>query len=285
MSRFLRLDHVGIVGTDLSLLETTYRRLGFSVTQAQPLVRPDPATGVIRPLGQSSQHLVFRTGYVELTAITDRKAGNHLEPFVAKYHGVHIIALGVADAESTWASLGDSGVDAAKPMPLTRDVLYGSGGVAGFKWFPIAEQATPEAYICAVEHLTPEIVFQEAVQNHGNGALALSSVMVGVESLDEARPRFEAMLGASSRVEGDTATMDITDQQVVLFTRDGAASRFPGVLTSSWPRVIGFTIDVADLKATIDLLERQGVPLGRTEFGCWIKPEEAAGSVVAFREA
>ncbi len=39
MSRFLRVDHVGIVGTDLSFLETTYRRLGFSVTQAQPLVR------------------------------------------------------------------------------------------------------------------------------------------------------------------------------------------------------------------------------------------------------
>ena len=285
MSRFTRLDHVGVVGTDISLLEATYRRLGFSVTQAQPLVRPDPATGDITPLGQSSQHLVFRSGYVELTAITDRNAGNHLEPFVEKYLGVHIIALAVVNAESAWTSLADAGIEAARPMSLTRDVLYGSGGVAGFKWFPIAEQATPEAYVCATEHLTPEIVYQEAVQSHENGALALSSVLIGVESLDEARPRYEAMLGAASRIEDGSAVIDIANQKVALLTKENAASRFPGLRLPGWPAVIGFTVDVASLNATIDALGRQGVPQEGNGLECWVMPADAAGSVVVFCEA
>ena len=285
MSRFLRLDHVGVVGTDLSLLESTYQRLSFSVTQAQPLVRPDPATGKTILLGQSSQHMVFRTGYVELTAVTDRNAGNHLEPSIEKYHGVHIIALAVSNADAAWQALHDANIDAKQPMPLTRDVPYGVGGVAGFKWFPIAEHTTPEAYVCATEHLAPEVVYQENVQTHENGAQALSAVYIGVTSLDEARSRFESMLGASSRAGSNGAVIEIGTQEVVLLTADDAAVTFPGIAPPCWPWVIGFTVDVTSVAATQDLLKRGGVDLQPGPLGPWIGPEEAAGAVILFRDA
>ncbi|MBN8909652.1 MAG: VOC family protein, partial [Rhodospirillales bacterium] len=123
MSTAASLDHVGIAGRDLGAMAAAFERLGFQLT---PLARhsgkrtPD---GPVVPFGTGNRCIMLREGYIELIAIVDPAAfSNTLDRFLARYAGIHIIALGIEDETANLDRLRQAGIDIPGVAYLERPV-------------------------------------------------------------------------------------------------------------------------------------------------------------------
>lgn len=204
----LPLDHIGITGFDMDALIKCYGQLGFQITPRNKLMGRDSSGNTI-DLGQESAHIMFADSYVELTAVTGNLNGHHLADYLAQFTGLQIIALATHDAESTWRKLGNSASDISPPQEAQREVLYGNGGVAQFRWFQIMKQSFPAALICYVEQVTPEVVFQPAVSVHANGVMGIKTLRF----YSKTPRRIEEQLAPLAKTNG--TCIDISDALAV----------------------------------------------------------------------
>ncbi|MFM2111202.1 MAG: hypothetical protein RLZZ372_2126 [Pseudomonadota bacterium] len=169
------LDHVGFAGPDLDALRAEWRELGFDPTPPQALVAVNEA-GEKVDLGQRSAHVMLERGYVELTEVRV-VTGHHLAPWLTRGPALCIVAYGSKDLRSWRAQCSEPGM--SEVMTASRVIEYGERrGDARFLWCMRDPARTPAALECVVEHLTPELVFQPAVQRHRNGAKALCGVQI-----------------------------------------------------------------------------------------------------------
>ena len=96
MNQAADLDHVGVVGQDLTALATTFEQLGFHLT---PLAR--------HAGGRTGNRCVMlrEGGYLELMSTIDGGTSTTLNRFLVRYAGAHILALGIEDADAVLARL------------------------------------------------------------------------------------------------------------------------------------------------------------------------------------
>ena len=74
----LPLDHIGILGSDITEMVNAYRSLGFHVTEPERL-----NAGAGGDFGrQYSAHVMFENTYIELTAVEDCQSEHHLAPYM-----------------------------------------------------------------------------------------------------------------------------------------------------------------------------------------------------------
>jgi catechol 2,3-dioxygenase-like lactoylglutathione lyase family enzyme len=97
------IDHVGLVGRDIHKMVAAFRGLGFTVTEPAQLTQPDPEGNPV-PLGQLSAHVIFPDTYLELTAVEHPGQGNHLDKWLARHEGLHILAFRAANAQASCAA-------------------------------------------------------------------------------------------------------------------------------------------------------------------------------------
>jgi catechol 2,3-dioxygenase-like lactoylglutathione lyase family enzyme len=275
------LDHVGLVAPELDALVARYRALGFSPTEPRPLLRFDPATGASLPIGQSSAHVVFESGYVELTQIDSASSDHHLAPWVHRHFGLHILALGVDDITAAHERCTSAGVPVRAPARASRAVEYGSRhGEARFEWFMLEPAASPEGLLCLVRHETPGLVHQREVESHPNGAVALEGVYIvtvepqGVERL--------LAIVAGARHAG-AGTIEFGGRWIRVLTPDVFAARFPRAHVPATPCMAGFAVRVADLRRARGAVESGLVaPAPAPGGGFWVDAPHAGGCVVEF---
>lgn len=281
MSEAARLDHVGIVGRDLAPLLDAARALGFRPTKPRALLGRDPATDRVVPLGQSSAHLVFGAGYVELSAVHTDSPSHHLAPWLRHGPGLHILAFGTDDVLAAHARCAERGL---APLPLSRacrEIAYGERhGQAQFEWFMLAPAATPEALVCFVRQLTPELVFQPAVQRHDNGAVALAGVYAVSDRPGEMAERYAGMTGAA--LEGHQLRLD--GGWVRCMDPAAFAARFPGAGSPRRPSLAGFAVRVPDPGAMGARLAAGGLRGRESPGGIWYGGDEGLGTLVEFLE-
>jgi hypothetical protein len=275
------IDHLGVVGRDITALITAYTRLGFTPTDPVPLMGMKDGAPV--PLGQESAHLIFADSYVELSGVTSTDPGHHLAPFLARYHGLHILALGTGDAAASHAALTAQGFETPPVQNAGRHVDYGTRhGDAAFKWFKAPEALGEEAFVCLVEQVTPELVFQPPADGHPNGANGVSGVLVLCHDVAETMQRFAAYPGAQAAGE---ATLDFNGQTLTFFTDAGFAKAFCDMGEVRSPALAGFSVRTPDIAATRAWLDDRGVTCGENDFGLWVGPDQGCGSVVVFEAA
>lgn len=273
----LPVDHVGLVARELSELLTTFRRLGFAVTQPRSLMTSKEAAGRVEEQGQQSAHIMFDQGYLELTAVTGSAQGMHLERYVGRPPGVHILAIRTESAREAWEAVRGAGLNPSSCAASARRISYGRTGEARFEWFMFDDNEFPEALVCLVDHLTPDLVFQPDVMVHPNGARALAEVLLCVEDLQEASGRFSKL-----EVKGAVGTEGL--HGLVICDRTGLKRRFPA-LEPALGRIAGVTIEVDDLEKTAELIFDEGIGICQNDAGeVWVSPRDAGGALVAFRE-
>jgi len=188
--RELAVDHAGFVTRDLEALVGLFEALGFTVTA------PAELEGPAGRLGQRSAHVVLDRGYLELTAPTGEAPDNHLYPLLAQREGVRILVLGCADAGRALQHLDRRLLAHAQVQEAERDIDYGAGGRARFRWFALDAAAFPEALVACAEHLTPERVFDPAVTRHANGTRALAAALIALPAGAEPNPAYGALAAA-----------------------------------------------------------------------------------------
>lgn len=276
------IDHLGVVGRDIAAMTAAYKRLGFTPTDPVPLM--GELDGKPVPLGQDSAHLIFADSYVELSGVTSEDPGHHLAPWLAKRHGLHILALGSEDAAANHAALAATGLTVPDVQNAGRYVDYGSNhGDAQFRWFKIPDDLGAEGFLCMVEQVTPEIVFQPPADGHPNGALGVTGVTVLTEDVDGALKRYAALPNARRDTNG---VVHFGSQTIEILDPSTLAERFPGAETVTPPALAGFTVRVDRLDETRACLEENGVTLQSTGAGdLFIGPDDGCGSMVIFTDS
>lgn len=274
------IDHLGVVGRDIEALLRAYRRLGFAPTEPTPLMGLKDGESIY--LDQDSAHLIFSESYVELSGVTTDDPGHHLAPWLARRAGLHILALGSENADASHAALAAQGLDVPAVQDAGRHVTYGQNhGDAKFKWFKAPDALGDEGFVCLVEQITPELVFQPPADGHPNGALGLVDVMALSEDPPEAAERHSRYPGA---VRLDNHQLGFGEQTLTFFDATGLADRFPEVGDITAPALAGFAVTVNDIAATRAVLEGNGVTVHENMDGdLCISPADGCGSLVEFR--
>ncbi|MBL8644469.1 MAG: VOC family protein [Rhodospirillaceae bacterium] len=277
------IDHIGLVGRDIHAMVATFRNMGFLVTDPAPLTQPGP-DGEPVPLGQLSAHVIFPDSYLELTAIEHPGQGNHLDPWLARHEGLHIVAFRTADAKQSWDDLAAYGVVMPPLRAASREVNAGGvTGIADFKWFQIPESIAREGFACVVEHQTPELVFIKSMMGHENGATGLRGVGALVDDLDEAAGRYQRLPGADVVPFALGRFVVLKDQRFVAMKPGGMAALCPGVKLPAPPCFAAFAVQVKNVAETRATLTKKGVPFQVAgEQSIWVKPEHACGAVLLF---
>ena len=284
MSTAASLDHVGIAGRDLGAMAAAFERLGFHLT---PLARhsgkrtPD---GPVVPFGTGNRCIMLREGYIELIAIVDPAAfSNTLDRFLARYAGIHIIALGIEDETANLDRLRRAGIDIPGVAYLERPVddADPNGPRARFARLPLPD--APEGRLQLIRHLTPEAIWQERFLAHPNHAVGLAEVVIAVEHPAESAARFSRLAGRP--VVPDPAggfALPLPHGTVRLLPPDALGAVFPGAAIPSLPYIAGIVVRTDDLDATARLLGERGVAHERRGAGVLVGADQAAGAAVRF---
>lgn len=282
------LDHVGIAGADLDALSAQYAALGFTLT---PLARhsgrrsPD---GPVVPFGTGNRCVMLRQGYLELIAIVDPVAfSNTLDRFLARYAGIHILALGIADEAANLARLRAAGFDLPGIAYLERPVddADPAGPKARFARLPIPDPtdgSTPEGRLQLIRHLTPEAIWQERFLRHANGAEALEEVVMAAADPATTTARLARMAGLPAQPDGAGGFILALPRGRLRVT-DGAhlPDILPGAAAPTLPFIAGITLRTGDAnRAAAVWFAAHGIDHRIAPDGTLIVPAQAAGGAV-----
>jgi hypothetical protein len=172
----LSVDHLGIVVRDLAAEVAAWRAAGFRVSDPQPLMGRS-VDGHPVPLGQSSAHVVFENGYVELSSPLPG-SGNHLEPYLAKGEGVRILVLAASEAEAARQALLARWPTVSDVRVASREVAVdGATELAFFHWFPLPFDVVPDVLSAVVEHRSRLLVLHPSFVTHDNGWRRIAGVV------------------------------------------------------------------------------------------------------------
>ncbi len=280
------LDHVGYVAADLGALRAELLQLGFAPTETRELLGVDAATGAARPLGQRSCHVVLGRGYIELTSVDTPSPTHHLATWLARGAGLHILALGsdaIADEQARCAA---AGLAVTAPARATRRIEYGERhGDARFEWFMFAPQETPEGLLCYAHNQTPELVYQASVQQHRNGAEALTEVVLLCADLGAARARWQRLLGVAPQPGSHELRFELGGGDLTLCDVAGCEARFGALAPdpAAGERFVASVVSVRDLGACEQLLRAAGVESERRGTQRIVPLREAGGALLVFR--
>ncbi|NYI30261.1 catechol 2,3-dioxygenase-like lactoylglutathione lyase family enzyme [Sulfitobacter geojensis] len=158
------LDHVGLLVPNLEKAAGDFAALGFTLTP-----RAAHLNGEGEPAGSEQCSIMLREGYIELQEITGPRGSHLMSRAQEKHFGLHIVAFGVTDARDCARAI--TGLPLSDVMDWARPVVRsGVDGIARFSFFVADYDPADEALLCWTQHLTPEIMRDDAVLNHKNGA-------------------------------------------------------------------------------------------------------------------
>lgn len=208
------LDHVGWYVPDIDRAEAAFTRLGFTLTPFAAQQNADPAGGPPQPAGTGNHCAMLETGYLEvLTAIPGQETplAEQLRAGIARYTGVHLIALTVADAEAARGRLEREGFNPEPTVHLRRPVVTADGGEAevAFSVIRLAPGAMPEGRIQTVVQHTPELAWQDGFITRENGISGLSGVLICVNDPSQAADRFARYTGCTAAASGEYGSVQL----------------------------------------------------------------------------
>ena len=291
----LALDHVGICARELAPMVAQFEALGFSLSPiAQQSGRPTPDAPV--ELYATGNRCAFlQHGYIELLAILEPgRFDNGLGRFMARYEGLHILAMGMDDAEANLARMRKAGIPIPGIAHLERPVDAPGGPRAKFSRLPYPD--APEGRLQLIQHLTPELIWNERWMDHPNQAVALTElVLVSAEpAVTSARlskltglviaPRpkggFVIRFPGRSGVAGPQAPA--METRVAILAPEDLPATLPGLAIPDLPFMAGFFVQTGDGNAAVKRLLAH-LPLVALEAGAlMVPPGHAAGAALVF---
>ena len=283
----LSLDHVGVAVRDLERGRAAFDRLGFRLT-ARSMHSGSPSAGApIVPWGSGNHCAMFRDGYLEVLGLTDPDRYSSVKDMVARYEGLHIVALGCADADATYRALVAAAIPVEAPRALERDAAFGQTDSetrrARFRNIYLDRVRYPEGRFLYIEHLTREVLWQPHLLDHPNGALALEEVYFCAEDARACAAKLGAAVGGEAIASQAPITVPLTRGRLVVIERAQWLAITGFTLQSSLPMPVGFGVRVRSLNATRELLANRNVPL-REHDGIWVAPDAACGAAIRFFE-
>src|SRR5260221_1853522 len=241
---------------------------------------------------------MLEDGYLEIIGIVDPALyDNELGRFLARYHGIHIMALGVADAASQVARLREAGLATPGVRPMRRNVAMPTGEAeVRFKRVPLAD--APEGRIQLIEHETPELMWQDHLLDHPNRVVALMETVLCVADVASAEDRYRRLTGIVPLRRGGARIFAFASGRLVLCDPaslgDFVAPEFivPEFTTDAFvdngapptlPWFAGFSVATDDGNVSVRrILRTNGVAHAEHGGALVVRAEAAAGAVCRF---
>jgi Glyoxalase-like domain len=195
----LVLDHVAHFVPDLGAAAAALETLGFVVTPYSAQATPEG------PTGTANRCVMLDAGYIELLApVADTPHAHRTREAMARYPGVHILALGTPDAAAEHARLARHGFAPLPAVDLARDVEMPDGAPrrARFGVVRVPPETMPEGRVQFVEQKTPECLWQPRWLAHGNGVEGLAAVFVVADDPPATAARYARFAGLAPRPTG-----------------------------------------------------------------------------------
>ncbi len=285
------LDHCGVAVSDLDRGRDAFQRLGFRLTARSFHSGARTAGGPVEPWGSGNHCAMFREGYLEIIGLTDASMYSSVKPMVARYEGLHIVAIGCGDADATFAEFQQQGAPVEAPRALERDASFGPDDSqtrrAKFRNMYVDRDKVTEGRFIFIEHVTRDVLWQPHLLDHPNGAIALDAIYFVVADPQATAKKFAPLF--SDRIEHfpGGAKMSLDRGTLWLAEEKAWRERVPGSFVPPVPSPAGFGVRVASIDATRRLLEKNGVTVhaGMNASQFWVAPEDACGAAIQFSQA
>jgi hypothetical protein len=234
-----------------------------------------------------------------LIAILDaNRFPNGLDGFLARYAGLHIIALAMEDEAANLDRLRRAGLAIPGVAYLERPVEAG-GPTARFARLPLPD--APEGRLQLIRHLTAELVWDIRWMGHRNGAMALESVILASDTPAETAARLSRLAGlplepdpaggfllalpGAAGAAGPQAPELCTTLRIL--PAETLPEVLPGVAAPASPCIAGMVIRTADANVSAAaLLAAEGIVTipapGLWGEGLLVQPEHAGGAALVF---
>ncbi len=280
----LSLDHVGFILRDLDAGAARWARLGFTLSPPSPQMGRVPGQPEMAPWATSNRCTMFQRGYLELIGITQADNFNPWTAFLDRFEGIHITAFRCGDADSAYTALAARIDGFDPPLQRQRHAPHGDG-TRPFRFRNIFSQDDhyPEGRFIVIEHQTPEVIWQDALMTHPNGAVSFEEV---VFCADPTAPTARRLAGITG-VAMDQDRFDLPGGgRASVLDRAGFAARFPGAPPPALPAAAAIVVGVADPAQTRAVLRATGVEVNAAQGGTiWVSADAANGGIVAFMRA
>jgi len=284
----LSLDHVGAIVRNLDAGAERWRRLGFRLSPRSQQMGFARATGQTEPWATSNHCAAFHRGYLELIGVTQPGLPNPWQHFIDRFEGGHITALRCADADAAFADIAARCDGMQPPVDRRRQAPFRDGTrEMRFRNIFSRDDAFPEGRFIVIEHQTPELIWQEQLMEHPNGAVALEDVQFFAHDPMPTVRRITALTGVEPGAGADGALRFklAASGAVEVLSPRAFAERFVGAPAPASPSVAACTITVRRVDAARRMIETGGIGTEtRADNAFSVAATDSNGIILVFRE-
>jgi hypothetical protein len=279
------LDHVGYFVTDLESAGQRLARLGFAVSPVNLQQNAD-ASGALKPSGTSNRLATLRRGFIEMLAAThDTPLADQLKQALARYAGLHLIALSHCDVPAQRDRLQKLGLPMQEVVNLRRHVEM-QGELREVRWSVLRPQpgVMPEGRVQFAYCHTPELTWPDDRPLPTNGADELTDMLLCVADRRATAERFGRFAGRPAIQEGAFTVVPL-DRGRLVFVEPRDAEGFPRFQLPGLPYMAGQALRSADLRRTREALASARVePAFVSDTLVCVAPYDALGSYLLFHD-
>ena len=271
----LFLDHVGYFLADLEGAAARFERLGFTVSPVN--IHYNSAGGELVRSGTANRLITFEAGYIEaLGQVADTPLGAELAAGVARYEGLHLLAL----AHERVGEHDAGGTD-MRPTVFLRRPLE-DGRIVRATVRRATAGAMPEGRVQLLTHETPELIWLPGMDRHANAARALTGYLQTVADPEEAAARYARFANRPARRLGSVFEIALDRGRFALAGPDALDELLPAGEHPPPPFAAAVGIESADLDRTRFLLANAGITVHGRPNRLLVPPTEGLGAWIDF---
>lgn len=281
------VNHVGMAVRNLKAIAARFESLGFILTPFSPHSGAWKPGEKVQSLASGNRCIMFRDNYLEILASEDPSApAPRITNFLNRHQGAHIICFNTETPDLVDKRLHEHGVSTSGVIPLQREIDTPDGvKTAKFQRVQFAPEESPEGYIQAARHLTPEYIYQPRYTAHPNGSELLRDTYLVADDLGRFADKYARYLGKPAKREDGVTLFDFKGgARLLLITSEQARRLLPGSLMPPQPCIAAVSFVTRDLEGQRQRLRSLAVPFAEVDGRLVVPAEETGGLAFVFEQ-
>lgn len=243
------IDHLGWATRNPLALEARFERLGFRLTPRSTLFGPLLPGAPAVPWGAAIRCAMLRGGgYLQVLGVADpSRPLNDIDRYLDRYEGLHIVVLGMDDAAANHARLRRAALPVSGVVPRDRLVSDEEPDGPRIRVRHLTHPDATEGRLQLIQHLTPELLWQERFLDHPNRAVSLEAAILAVGYPATSAARFSCLAGRPVVPDplGGYA-LPLARGVVRLLLPEALPAALPGVMPAAVPFIAAAVVRVDD---------------------------------------